>query len=171
MSILGGSLRNIATTTSDGAGQYKFTFAPKSNELLDGGFQVEFSKKGYFSDGVSFFNITHGDTVVNRDFHIAKKGKIRVKILNFPVNSAHDSINISTSYSNYPGSFYGGVNYDLKGKALSPNTFNVLEFTSEVAVNQYTYFDILRIANGRKQFERDSIFNKAGQEITYFYTY
>jgi len=171
VSFFGSPHRDIAVTTSDKAGHYAFKFTPKSHELEGGGYEIEISKKNYFSNRASFYDITRGDTVVNQDFHIARKGMVRVKILNFPVNSLHDSINIATSYSSYPVPWTGTVNYDLKGQALSPIAFNVLEFTSEVAANQYTYFNILRIKNGRKQFEKDSIFNKAGQENSYLYNY
>ena len=57
------------------------------------------------------------------------------------------------------------------GRNLALQTRTRHAITSEVATNQYTFFDILRIKNGHKQFEKDSIFNKTGQENIYLYNY
>lgn len=166
-----GTNRNIATTTSDEKGFYQFKFTPKSNELRDGSYKICFSKKGFFTSQENFFDISRGDTIVHQNIHIARKGKVRVKILDFPINSSDHQIYISPFYSTYKTPGLGTISYDLQGQAISPNTPNTLEFTSEVAANQYTYFDILRIVNGHKQFEKDSIFNNAGQETIYSYKY
>jgi hypothetical protein len=168
---LGSPPRKIATTTTDEKGNYTFVFTPKSDELQDGMYLIEYSKEGFFPADIAFFDISRGDTTINQNIHIARKGKVRVIVQDFPINSSSDSINIATSYYNYMGTKIGTVEYDAQGQAISPNDFNVLEFTSEVAANQYTYFNIMRIANGQKTRERDSVFNEAGKETTYLYKY
>ncbi|WP_276499354.1 carboxypeptidase-like regulatory domain-containing protein [Pontibacter litorisediminis] len=70
---LGSPQRDIATTTTDDKGNYTFVFTPKSDELQDGRYLIEYSKEGFFPADISFYGISRGDTTIKQNIHIVEK--------------------------------------------------------------------------------------------------
>ncbi len=175
---LGDPGRLIAKRTTTGNGIIKFSFKAQEKELKSGRYYVSVRKGNeYFEYHEGFYGVEKADTVLNIKTHIPSKATIKILFKNFNPQLPTDYFSCSPSYKSTNYSAVGLRMYKADGEgrnswfALSDGAFSSVELSGVTAGNEYTYFSILKKANGNRVDLRDSIYIAKGETKTYTIEY
>ena len=170
--------RLIAKGTTGTGGAIKFSFKAQEKELKDGKFYVSVKKGAeYFDYNEGFYDVEKEDSVLNVKAHLPSKATVKILFKNFDPQLSTDYFSCSPSYksSNYTST--GLWMYKANGQgsnpffSLSDGAFSSLELSGTTAGNEYTYFSILKKANGNRIDLKDSIYIAKGATKTYIVDY
>lgn len=156
---LGGKIRKIARGKTDENGRYKFEFHANDEELTGGRYVVNFKleEEGQFflheqQDDFEFYEITKRDTIINGDYHIAKRGAVlSLKIRNPEAIEEGEqlAVNVSFKAGLNPTGFYG---------IGTLNSSESNQLTIETAANQFAYLRTFKKTTNGYTSRLDSVF-------------
>lgn len=163
--------REIATTQTDGNGNFSFTFLAEEEELTEGFYFLNFSVdegsdlliKEYQDQHLRFYHIDQRDTIVDFTYTIPTAGAfITLEITNLEAIKEDEKLLIDARYN------YGMFN-NFKGNALrylSGYTQDSV-ITVETAANAYTLVRVRRDINGESLYTNDTVYIAAGDTLVF----